>query len=54
MQQLQDTWFKQQLTSTASPGRPAAVPLTPEQKDLAQAVQWFRGMGWDEAAEAGE
>lgn len=30
-----------------------AVPLTPEQKDAASAVKWFRSMGWQEAADAG-
>lgn len=52
MQQLQDNYFKQQPISPG-PGRPAVVPLTTEQKDLAQAVQWFKGMGWEEAAESG-
>lgn len=25
------------------------MPLTTEQKDLAQAARWFKGMGWEEA-----
>lgn len=52
LQQLQDNHFKQQPVSPG-PGRAAVVPLTTEQKDLAQAVRWFKGMGWEEAAESG-
>lgn len=52
LQQLQDNYFKQQPVSPG-PGRAAVVPLTTEQKDLAQAVRWFKGIRWEEAAESG-
>lgn len=55
LQQLQDSFFKQQAVSPG-PGRAPVMPLTAEQKDMAQAGTWFQGLGWqvDEAGEKGE
>lgn len=50
LQQLQDSWLKQQLNQ----GRPAAAALTPEQRDMAQAAQWLKGLGWGDDADAGQ
>lgn len=46
LQQLQDNYFKQQAVSPG-PGRAPVMPLTAEQKDMVQAVQWYKGMGWE-------
>lgn len=45
LQQLQDNYFKQQAVSPG-PGRAPVMPPTAEQKDMAQAVLWYQGMGW--------
>jgi hypothetical protein len=54
LQQLQDNYFKQQAVSPG-PGRAPVMPLTTEQKDMAQAVLWYQGMGWqvDESGKQG-
>eukprot|EP00878_Enallax_costatus_P034562 GHUV01038334.1.p1 GENE.GHUV01038334.1~~GHUV01038334.1.p1 ORF type:complete len:403 (+),score=159.02 GHUV01038334.1:1575-2783(+) len=50
LQELQNRWFKQQMaTGVARPG--TAAPMTQEQRDMASAVDWFKGLGWDDAAE---
>ncbi|WIA15375.1 hypothetical protein OEZ85_002037 [Tetradesmus obliquus] len=53
LSELQEKWFKQQLqgapASTGPTGRAPAAPLTAEQRDMQQALQWFRQLGWDVA-----
>lgn len=52
LHELQNRWFNQQMvTGVARPG--AALPMTQEQRDMASAVNWFKGLGWDDAAEDG-
>jgi hypothetical protein len=52
LQQLQDSFFKAQAVSPG-PGRAPVMPLTTEQKAMAQAGAWFQGLGW-QADEEGE
>jgi hypothetical protein len=62
LQQLQDRWLRQQRSQPgpggAGGGGPAAAAaaaaaLSPEQRDLAQAVQGFKALGWEDEAAAG-
>jgi hypothetical protein len=55
LQQLQNTWIarQQQQQQHSVGGKMPPVPLTTEQKDMAQAVNWYKGMGWQDAAESG-
>jgi hypothetical protein len=51
LSELQEKWFKMQLqgspAATGPTGRVPAAPLTAEQRDMQQALQWFRKLGWD-------
>ncbi|KAF6256339.1 hypothetical protein COO60DRAFT_1461752 [Scenedesmus sp. NREL 46B-D3] len=51
LSELQEKWFKQQLqcspAATGPTGRLPAAVLTAEQRDMQQALQWFRALGWD-------
>lgn len=58
LSELQEKWFKQQLqgapASSGPTGRAPATPLTAEQRDMQQALQWFRQLGWEVAEPEGE
>jgi hypothetical protein len=51
LSELQEKWFKTQLqgspAATGPTGHVPAAPLTAEQRDMQQALQWFRKLGWD-------
>jgi hypothetical protein len=58
LSELQEKWFKTQLqgspAATGPTGRVPAAPLTAEQRDMQQALQWFRKLGWDVQEAEGE
>jgi hypothetical protein len=58
LSELHEKWFKQQMqgspTATGPTGRVPAAPLTGEQRDMQQALQWFRQLGWEVQEPEGE
>jgi hypothetical protein len=58
LSELQEKWFKQQLQgspiTTGPTGRVPAAPLAPEQRDMQQALLWFRQLGWEVQEQDGE